>query len=99
MSIPAIPPIGSTGFPTRTQGLDRPDATPGFGDAIAKGIEQVSALENRADALTQQVATGGDVSVHELMVATTEASIGVELLSQVRNKAVEAYQEIMRLQV
>lgn len=97
MAVPAIPPIGAAGAAAGVESVSRP--APGFGDAIMRGLEQVSSLEQRADAMTQDVATGGPVQIHELMVATTEASLGIEMLAQVRNRAVEAYQQIMQLQV
>ena len=59
----------------------------------------MSAAEFEADAAATDVALGGDTSVHELMVAMTQASLSVELLVQLRNRAVEAYQEIMRMQI
>lgn len=71
----------------------------GFGDTIASALESVSQAEFNADALATDVALGGDTSVQELMVAMTKASLSVDLLVQVRNKAVEAYQEIMRMQI
>jgi flagellar hook-basal body complex protein FliE len=100
MSITPLPPIGAVGGITGPQGAGaaRP-AAPGFGEALSKGLESVSGMEHQADALTQSTATGGPTQIHELMVSTTKAQIGVEMLVQVRNRAVEAYQEIMRLQV
>ena len=62
-------------------------------------LESVSQAEFNADALATDVALGGDTSVQELMVAMTKASLSVDLLVQVRNRAVEAYQEIMRMQI
>ena len=70
-----------------------------FTDSISSALEAVSQAEFDADAIAQDVAMGGDSSVHELMVAMTKASLSVDLLVQVRNKAVEAYQEIMRMQI
>ncbi len=72
---------------------------PGFADAFQGGLQAVSALEHKADAAIQDVATGGDTSIQELMTATSQAQLGVEVLTHVRDKAVEAYQEIMRMQV
>jgi len=66
---------------------------------ISKAVESVSQSEQTADAIATDIATGGDSSIQELMVAMTEASLSMELLVQMRNKAVEAYQEIMRMQV
>jgi flagellar hook-basal body complex protein FliE len=98
MSIPALPPINGVGGVTPAGG---PAAAPaaGFGEALSRGLQNVSGLEHQADALSQSMATGGPVQIHELMVATTKAQLGVDMLVQVRNRAVEAYQEIMRLQV
>ena len=96
-----IPPV--SGIPAATTGLAagstaQAPAT-GFGDTIAGALEAVSEAEFNADALATDVALGGDTSVQELMVAMTKASLSVDLLVQVRNKAVEAYQEIMRMQI
>lgn len=96
--VAAIPPVGGGVPAVPTTAASKP-AAPGFGDAISSGLEEVSRLEHQADALTEQMAAGESVSIHELMVATSKASVGVELASQVRNRAVEAYQEIMRLPV
>jgi flagellar hook-basal body complex protein FliE len=101
MAIAPIPPIGAggpIGGPAAAGGAARP-AAPGFGDAIERGLQQVSQLEHNTDSVTQSIATGGGAQIHDLMIASTQAQLGVDLLVQVRNKAVEAYQEIMRLQV
>jgi flagellar hook-basal body complex protein FliE len=101
MAITPIPPMGAgapIGGANPVGGAGRP-AAPGFGAAIERGLNQVSQLEHNTDAVTQSVATGGGAQIHDLMIASTKAQLGVDLLVQVRNKAVEAYQEIMRLQV
>ena len=101
MSFPAIPPIGLPQPPAPTTGVQGTNgaAAPGFSDALTQGIQQVSDLENHADSLIQDVATGGPTKVHEVMIATTQSAIAVDLLVQVRNKGLEAYQEIMRMQL
>ena len=71
----------------------------GFGDSIASALESVSEAEFAANSLAEDVAMGGETSVQQLMVAMTKASLSVDLLVQVRNRAVEAYQEIMRMQI
>ena len=47
--------------------------------------------------MTQSMATGGPAQIADLMVATTKSQLAVDLLVQTRNRAVEAYQEIMRM--
>jgi flagellar hook-basal body complex protein FliE len=97
----AIPPIGGvTPLPPVPPGADAAtSAAPGFGDALTRGLQQISGLEHRADAMIEDVATGGPTTVHELMVATTESALAVDLLVHVRDRALEAYHEVMRLQL
>lgn len=96
-----IPPIGaSTPLPIIPVAATPPGpAGNGFANALANGLQQVSGLEHRADALIEDVAIGGPTQVHEVMVATTEAGLAVDLLVQVRDRAMEAYSEIMRMQL
>lgn len=76
-----------------------PTPSAGFADAIKSGLQAVSDAEHAADAAIEDFATGGETSVHDLMVQTSKAQLSVELLAQVRDRAVESYQEIMRMQV
>ncbi len=94
-----IPPIGAD--PNLAGAINPAEAAPapGFGDALANGLTQISDLEHGADALIQDVATGGPTKVHEAMVAQTESALAIDLLVQVRDRGLEAYQEIMRLQL
>lgn len=95
-----IPPIAGAApiAPIAAPGASGP-AAPGFGDALGSGLQQVSSAEHRADALMTDVATGGSASVHDMMIATTEAGLATDVLVQVRDRALEAYHEVMRLQV
>lgn len=100
MTIPPIAGVTPGAAPVAPVGADvGTSASEGFGETIANALESVSQAEFNADMLAQDVATGGDTSVQELMVAMTKASLSVDLLVQVRNRAVEAYQEIMRMQL
>jgi flagellar hook-basal body complex protein FliE len=70
-----------------------------FADKVGNALQTVSNTERSADLMAQDVAAGGDTPVHELMIATTKATLSVDMLVQMRNRAVEAYQEVMRMQV
>ena len=94
----AVAPIGAVGIP----GIATPSVSGagGTGKAdFASGLEAVSKMQETADQLGTQVATGSLQDVHEFMAASAKANLAVELTVAVRNKAVEAYQEIMRMQV
>jgi flagellar hook-basal body complex protein FliE len=64
-------------------------------DAIDKTNEQKRAV----DTLTKQFISGDLTDVHQLMIAAEKSSLGLELTVQVRNKVIDAYQEIMRMQI
>ena len=58
-----------------------------------------SGAQKNADALAMQVATGQPVELHEAIIAMEQADLSLRMAMQVRNKLVEAYQEVMRMQV
>ena len=70
-----------------------------FGAAMAGSLGKLQALHNNTDQLAVQAATGDLKDVHNYMIASTESSLATEMTVAVRNKAVEAFTEIMRMQV
>ncbi|ANU14819.1 Flagellar hook-basal body complex protein FliE [Planococcus halocryophilus Or1] len=71
----------------------------GFGQVLKDALKEVSAAQNESDKLTNQLITGEVQDVHEVMIASQKASLSLQMTMQVRNKVVEAYQEVMRMQV
>jgi flagellar hook-basal body complex protein FliE len=71
----------------------------GFGKALTEAISSLDRLQQEADAGSLALASGEPVELHEVMLAQERASLSFELAVQVRNKLVEAYQDIMRMQV
>jgi len=76
-----------------------PESAGDFGKLFADLISKLSALQADADRLAAGLAAGEAVDIHEVMLALEKASLGLQLALQVRNKVVEAYQEIMRMQI
>lgn len=74
-------------------------ASGSFGSQITGAIENVNQLQNTANGLVEQVAAGNTDDTHKAMVAMERAMLTFDFTLQVRNKALEAYQEIMRTQV
>lgn len=70
-----------------------------FTDILKKQLNDLNNLQLDADNSTQQLITGEAKNVHEVMIKTQEAVLALEMTVQLRNKMVEAYQEIMRMQV
>jgi flagellar hook-basal body complex protein FliE len=70
-----------------------------FGDTIKNAVGEVNSLQDNADQLAQKLATGDVQDIHQVMLALDKASTAFGATVQVRNKAIESYQEIMRMQV
>lgn len=70
-----------------------------FGELLQQSINQVSRLEREADASINDLATGKQTDIHQTMIAVEKAEVSFELLMQIRNKVIAAYENIMRTQV
>jgi flagellar hook-basal body complex protein FliE len=70
-----------------------------FGDVLENAIQQVSNLQQEAGSESQKLLTGNTQDIHSAMVALQKADVSFQMMMQVRNKLVSAYQEIMRTQV
>ena len=70
-----------------------------FSDALRNAVNDVDALQQNADKAVFNVQSGNKGSVHEAMIALEKADLSFRTMLQVRNKLLEAYQEIMRMQV
>jgi flagellar hook-basal body complex protein FliE len=78
----------------------RPQAPAGgFGEALARAIRQVENFRLEADQTVERFLAGEAEDLHTVALATQRAELAFELFMQVRNKVVQAYQEIMRMQV
>jgi flagellar hook-basal body complex protein FliE len=76
-------------------------ATPasGFHQILASAISQVAESKASADNAVANYLAGGNQELHSTILATQNASINFDLLLQVRNKVVSAYEEVMKMQI
>ncbi len=70
-----------------------------FSDLLKEEMSKVIEQQKTADGLATDLATGKGQNLHETMLAATKAELSFNLMVQMRNKVLEAYQEIMRMQV
>jgi flagellar hook-basal body complex protein FliE len=68
-------------------------------ELVKRGVKKVNNLQSQADDLAEKLASGDIENVHEAMIAMQKAKLAFEFTVQVRNKVIDAYQEIMRMQV
>ncbi|SDY91774.1 flagellar hook-basal body complex protein FliE [Tindallia californiensis] len=70
-----------------------------FKDALSHAVSNVNQLQLDSNQYTEKLATGEIENVHEVMVASQKADIAMQMMTAVRGKMVDAYQEIMRMQI
>jgi flagellar hook-basal body complex protein FliE len=111
MTLMALVPIGGISpiiMPSIVQGTGSTAAAGGaagstggssFASVFADQLDKVSAAQNTADQLAVKATTGDLKSIQDYTIAATEAQLMTQLTVQVRNKAVEAFNEIMHMQV
>jgi flagellar hook-basal body complex protein FliE len=93
------PGVAGIGAPTTVPGAAATDPGQGFMDTLGNAFGQLNEQLVSADASLADFAAGGSSDLHTVMLQMQEASLGLQLGVQVRDKFLEAYQEIMRLQL
>jgi len=94
--ISLISPVADAGL---LQKATTKSVSGGFADTLSSAIAQVNKAQVDADRAVEQLQTGEAKNLHEVMITMEKADISLRLMVQMRNKAVDAYQEIMRMQV
>lgn len=71
----------------------------GFASFLAKSVGEVNDLLNTADKKSIDLATGKSENIHDTLISMEKAETSLKLMLQTRNKALEAYHEILRMQL
>jgi flagellar hook-basal body complex protein FliE len=82
----------------QTQKTDSSNQT-SFSELLKNSIDSLNESQVKSDQITNELAAGKDVNLDEVMIAAQKANISLTAATEFRNKAVEAYQEIMRMQM
>lgn len=77
----------------------KPGIGGGFGELLKEGMTRLQGLQSEAEQQSRQLIAGEPVELHRVVLAGEQAALAFELTMAIRNKAVEAYQEVMRMQV
>ncbi len=94
----AITPPGVGGIQSKTR-TAKAQQGPSFADYLREAFNEVNDLQLKADRITRQFFAGEVEDLHQVMIATEQANLALQLTVQIRNKIIEAYQEISRMQV
>ena len=97
-------PISSIGIqPAGVEGLSgavqNTSDGPEFKNILLQSLDQVNSMQQDADRAVEQLFTGGDVNIAEVLTAVQKADMSFRLLLQMRNKLVQAYQEIKDIRI
>ena len=102
MAITRIQDFTNTADPaSRTAGAPTASGPgkPTFGDLVKDFARDVNDLQFQAGHAIDMLATGQAADVHQVMIAVEEAGIALDLMLEVRNRVLEGYQELIRMQV
>jgi flagellar hook-basal body complex protein FliE len=99
LRVDSISRLGGAGELTRSAKADPVRPADEFGHYLTEALAKVEAAQLQAADAAQRLATGEIRDVAEVMIASEKATLALQLTVQVRNKVVEAYQEIMRMPV
>jgi len=83
----------------QTQKAKNRKPTSSFSNTLLESIQKVNDLQKQADKSIEDLATGENRDVAQTMIAVEKANISFQLMTQIRNRIVETYQEVMRMQV
>ena len=100
MTIPAITPVSGVTGTGYLAPVQAPAGTDGsaFGASLAGAVNNVQQLQSTSNDLAVKAVTGNLDDIHSATLAATRAQVTLELVSAVRNKGVDGFNEIMRMQ-
>lgn len=76
----------------------KPTSEKGFGDLLSENLEKANQIQLQADQAAKEMIAGKSKNIHETMLMLEKADMSFRLMMQVRNKIIDAYKEIMRMQ-
>ena len=84
-------------------GLDKvssPDmGTKSFGEFLQDSLSKVNSMQNEANVAMEKLASGESKNLHETLLAVEQAEISFKMMNQIRTKVLDAYKEVMRMQI
>jgi len=91
--------VNKIGFNFLKEGLSQKDKGEDLIESFKEFVEWVNAQQLKSEALKEKVLKGEDIPLHEIVIASEKASVALNLLIEIRNKLVEAYKELLRMQL
>lgn len=99
MNVNAINAMIGSGSINTVNNSIKGDTGGAFRDILAKTVDALNSTEKAISNDVYKLLANNDVNLHDIMIATEKADITLQLTIQIRNKIIDAYNEIMRMQV
>ena len=97
LPVAAVSPVAPTSYLSGTQGTSATGASD-FGSTLAGAVDNLQQLQSTSDSLAVKAVTGDLNDIHQATIAATRAQVTMEVVAAVRNKGIEAFNDIMRMQ-
>ncbi|WP_372983481.1 flagellar hook-basal body complex protein FliE [Microbacterium sp.] len=93
-----VAPLSALSFETGPDATSAPASGNAFATTLSGAMENLQQLQSRSNELAVQAVTGDLQDIHQAMIASTRASVTLDLVVAVRDRSVSAFNEIMRMQ-
>lgn len=97
--INAIGPVGESGFVNKPKSIAAPQDGASFKETLSKYINDVNEMQEKAGTSIKKMVAGEITDVHQVMTSVEQANTAFNMMMELRNKVMEAYQEIMRIRL
>jgi flagellar hook-basal body complex protein FliE len=92
--------VGNEGMDSPVPIGESPESAKGsFSDMIADAVNSVNDAQKTADQNVEDVVTGKSDNIHEVMISMQKAQLSFQMMTEMRNKMVQTYQELSRMQI
>lgn len=96
---PVLPLMQPIGIQKSEQQVAVTGGQVSFGELLNQAIQNVNSLQKQSEVAKLNMITGKVEDIHSVMIASEKASVALQLTMQVRNKMIDAYQEVMRMNI
>lgn len=99
ITFPSVQQAFASGNQSPNKAITSFEGKESFASVLKDSINQVNQSQLEADSMTEKLVQGQDIDLHQVMIAQQKANITLQATMEIRNKVIESYQEMMRMQV
>jgi flagellar hook-basal body complex protein FliE len=97
--VPSLTPVSGSSNPGQGSGAPGAQGDVAFGDLLKQALQEVNQVSAQADVEARNLMTGESADMHTAMLAVQKADLSFQMMMAVRSKLIDAYREVMRMQM